>query len=58
MPRHELVNVKLTELLDKFDIAHAEELLDHRVWCQHDLALLQLHCCPTVHNDTLLAGHP
>ena len=28
------------ELLDMFDIAHAEELLDHRVWCQHDLTLL------------------
>ena len=47
--------VKPIELLDKFDIAHAEELLDHRVWCQYDLALLHLHCRPTVHDNTFIS---
>jgi hypothetical protein len=55
MSRHELAMVKPIELLDKFDIAHAEELLDHRVWCQYDLALLHLHCRPTVHDNTFIS---
>lgn len=45
----------LTEPSDKFDITHAKELFDHRVWSQHNLALLHLHCRPTMYDVSVIS---